>query len=93
MAHRISGIIPENVTMQAVIRQQRQVAHEAHGQQEGPPCVKPRLFRKLPEGDVGRDALSKLAELTKESHLDFQHVLELWTHRQRASGSPNLTSI
>ena len=88
---RKNNIIQENVKMQAVIRQQSQAAHEA--QQEGPPCVKPGLFRKLPEDDVGRDALSELAELTEESHLDSRHVLELWAYRQRASGSPDLTSI
>ena len=56
--------------MHAVISQQRQPAHEA--QQGGPPCVKPG---PLPEDDVRRDALSELAELTKESHLNSQHVL------------------
>ena len=67
----ISNIIPEDVKMQAVIRPQRQAAHEA--QQKGPTCFKPGPFRKLPEDDVGRDALSEVEELTKESHLNFQH--------------------
>ena len=63
MALGISDMIPKNVKMQAVIKQQRQAAHEA--QQEGPPCFKPGTFRKLPEDDVGRNALSESAELKK----------------------------
>ena len=50
--------IPENIKMQAVIRQHGQAVHEA--QQEGPPCVKPWL-RKLPEDDVRRDALPEVS--------------------------------
>ena len=90
-ALRISNVTPENVKMQAVIRQHGQAAHEP--QQEGPPCVKPWPLRKLPEDDVRRDAHPELAELTKESHLNPQHILELWIQRQRASRSPNLTPI
>ena len=74
--------------MQTVVRQQLQAAHEA--QQEGPPSVKPGPFRKLPEDD---DALSEVAELTKEGHLSSQHVLELWTQRQRASRWPWLLRL
>ena len=48
---------------------------------------------QLAEDNVRRDALPELAELTKESHLNLQHALELWTHCQRASLSPNLTPI
>ena len=73
----ISDLVLENVKMQAVTRLQRRLAHEA--QQEGPLCVKPWPITKLPEDDFRRDALPVLAELTKESHLNSQHVLELWT--------------
>ena len=87
----ISSMFPENVKVQVVIRQQRQAPHEAR--REGPPRVKPGPLRKLPEDDVGCDALPELAELKKELHLNSQHVLELWTQRQRASWSPNLSPI
>ena len=50
------------------------------------------LSGNFPEDDVGRDALSELAKLTKESHLNSQHILEPWTQCQRANRSPNLTS-
>ena len=35
----------------------------------------------------------ELAELMEGSHLNPQHVLELWTQRQRASWSPDFTTI
>ena len=55
--------------------------------------VKPGPLTKLPEDDVRRDAISRLAELTKESQLNSQLVLELWTLCQRASWSPDLTPM
>ena len=58
-------IILENVKKLAVIIQQQQAAHEA--QQEGTPRVKPGPLRKLPEDDIGLNALSELAQLTKQA--------------------------
>ena len=65
--------------MLAVIRRRRQATHEGQLQQKGSSCIKPGPIRKLPEDDSGRDALSELAELTAESHLNSQQVLELWS--------------
>ncbi len=60
----ISNVVPEDVKMQATLRQQRQTTHEA--QQEGPPLLKPRPLRKLPKNDVGRDTPLEMAELTEK---------------------------
>ena len=42
---------------------------------------------------IRHDALSHAAKQLEESHLNFQHVLEFWTQRLRASRRPNAALI
>ena len=77
--------------MQAALRQKRPPAHEA--KHHGPLAVQPRPVCKLPENDVGRDALAEVTEIAEEGKLDVLHVFQLWDQGQRAGRSPDLAPI
>ena len=87
----ISNVVSENVQMQAALGQKRQSAHET--KHHGPPAVQPWPFRKLPESDVGRDALAELTEVAEKGKLDVLHVLQLRDQSQRAGQCPDLAPI
>ena len=71
--------------MQAGLRQKRLPAHEA--KHHGPPAVQPRPFCRLPENDVGRDALAELTEIAEEGKLDVLHVFQLWDKAREQAGA------
>ena len=71
----ISNVVPEDLSMNAVLRHVGQAMHEANDL--APPPMHPWHFRQLPENDCRGDTPFEMAKLPKEGNLDISHLLNV----------------